>query len=190
MIYLVRHGETVMNKKGLIQGHKDSNLSSLGKMQMSSMAQTLNCIPLDDDVTLFSSDLGRAKQSTDILTGVIDTINRISFTERLRERTYGEFDGKKLDDYDGEGNYKGAESRADVHERLISFVEEELDALDKDVIIMGHASSLRVLMCILTGQPWQDKTIGHRLSHGEFAMIDVGCDIVEIVDVVSQRNYR
>ncbi len=41
MIYLLRHGETVFNKEGRIQGGMESELNALGERQAVAMAEQL-----------------------------------------------------------------------------------------------------------------------------------------------------
>lgn len=56
-IYLVRHGETDANRKGVIQGQLDTQLNELGKRQAELVALRLRSISLDVALT---SDLSRA----------------------------------------------------------------------------------------------------------------------------------
>ena len=42
MIYLLRHGETVFNKEGRIQGGMESELNALGERQAVAMAEQLD----------------------------------------------------------------------------------------------------------------------------------------------------
>ncbi len=62
-IWLIRHGESVYNAKGLFQGHIDSELSERGVAQAEEKAKDF---PQDFDVCLCST-LVRAKKTADIL---------------------------------------------------------------------------------------------------------------------------
>lgn len=55
--YIVRHGTTVANEKGIIQGQIDTPLSKKGKNEIKQLAQKLQHIRFD---AIYSSDLGRA----------------------------------------------------------------------------------------------------------------------------------
>ena len=85
---VVRHGESIWNREGRIQGHLDSPLDDAGVEQAEALAARLSDIPFD---ALVSSDLGRASTTAQHIarrsghTVVTDT--------RLRERHYGIFQG-------------------------------------------------------------------------------------------------
>ena len=56
-IYFVRHGETLWNKEGRIQGELDSPLTTKGREDIQKLAENLNSIEFDE---VYSSELGRA----------------------------------------------------------------------------------------------------------------------------------
>jgi probable phosphoglycerate mutase len=58
-IFLVRHGETVENEKGIYQGQMDTVLNKVGWEQARLVAIALRAIPID---SAYSSDLSRAVQ--------------------------------------------------------------------------------------------------------------------------------
>ncbi|MBL8705407.1 MAG: histidine phosphatase family protein, partial [Rhodospirillales bacterium] len=64
MIYLLRHGETLWNAEGRIQGQRDSVLSPRGERQASAMGRRLaGLLNGRADVALVSSPLGRTRQT-------------------------------------------------------------------------------------------------------------------------------
>jgi broad specificity phosphatase PhoE len=70
MIYLVRHGETVWNREGRMQGHLDSPLTETGVAQATAIGRRLRLeLPGDDDVAVVTSPLGRARQTALVLCG-------------------------------------------------------------------------------------------------------------------------
>lgn len=95
-IYLIRHGETEWNLEGRYQGQKNSPLTQKGREQA-----RLNALKLKkeiknfDEVKIFSSPLGRAKDSAFI---ICDELNiereRIIVDERIKEFDYGIFEGE------------------------------------------------------------------------------------------------
>ena len=95
-IYLIRHGETEWNLEGRYQGQKDSPLTQKGREQARVNALKLKKeIKNFDEVKIFSSPLGRAKDSAFI---ICDELNierdRIIFDERIKEFDYGIFEGE------------------------------------------------------------------------------------------------
>jgi len=95
-IYLIRHGQTKWNLEGRYQGQKDSPLTQKGKEQARLNALKLkNNIDNLDEVKIFSSPLGRAKNTSFI---ICDELNidrdKIIFDKRIEEFDYGIFEGE------------------------------------------------------------------------------------------------
>ena len=93
-IYLVRHGETDWNVKKIIQGHKQSILNKNGKDQAKKLAKHFQNIHID---AIFSSDLLRAKQTAEIV--ALEKKLAVTTSHLLRERSYGQHEGKLRDHY-------------------------------------------------------------------------------------------
>jgi broad specificity phosphatase PhoE len=89
-LIIVRHGETNENKNGIIQGHLPGKLSEKGKEQAEKVAIRLQNEPVQ---YIYSSDLAR---SVDTAAEIIKYHPGIpvKYTEILRERNLGEFQGK------------------------------------------------------------------------------------------------
>lgn len=91
-IYLVRHGETEWNEKGLIQGHTDIPLNKKGVKQAKDIAKKLRTVNF---TSVFSSDLLRAKKTAEII--ALEKKITIKTTVALRERYFGRYEGKHFD---------------------------------------------------------------------------------------------
>lgn len=91
---LVRHGETDWNKEGKTQGHEDIPLNATGRKEAETLAKELHGSRLDGIVT---SDLSRAKETAEIL-GKTLKLPILEVTELLRERKFGEWEGKDKKD--------------------------------------------------------------------------------------------
>lgn len=87
-IYAVRHGETNWNRKRIIQGHKNTKLSKLGREQARDMAQSLKELDFDQIVC---SDLTRCRETASFVQELKDT--PIGYTKLFRERSFGELEG-------------------------------------------------------------------------------------------------
>src|SRR3989344_5835107 len=87
--YIVRHGQTEWNTKGLLQGHGDSPLTYLGVKQAEQIRDELKSIHFD---AIFSSDLLRAKRTAEIV--ALERKIAVKTTQALRERDFGHFEGK------------------------------------------------------------------------------------------------
>jgi broad specificity phosphatase PhoE len=91
--YIVRHGETEGNIKLIIQGHSDSPLTEKGLEQAHLISKELSEIPFN---SAYSSDLGRARQTAEII--IKDKDIKFITTTHLRERCFGEYEMRSYDD--------------------------------------------------------------------------------------------
>lgn len=127
-VTIVRHGETEWNKIGRYQGFLDSPLSDKGVDQAHCLAKALKKFEFD---ALYSSDLGRALQTANIIARELN-LNVIE-EKRLRERNLGRLQGLTDEEFrekypDDFGKYKangfdkellGGESYRELYERSI-----------------------------------------------------------------------
>jgi len=90
-LILVRHGETEWNLAGRIQGHTDSRLTERGHEEGRRAAQRLAGL---DIAAVYASDLGRARETGEMIAAPHGL--PVQTTLDLRERCYGEFEGKTL----------------------------------------------------------------------------------------------
>lgn len=58
-VYIIRHGETDENRKGIIQGQLDTSLNEEGRLQAERVAEALRDLPVKFE-RAWTSDLGRA----------------------------------------------------------------------------------------------------------------------------------
>ena len=130
-IILIRHGETVWNQQGRMQGQSDSPLSETGVRQSRQLAQRLKQIAFS---ALYSSDSGRAHQTARSVADV--TGHDIIVEPRLRERHFGVFEG--LTGTEIKFNYPDAYAR--------------FKSRDPEYVVPGGESALvfraRVLGCL------------------------------------------
>jgi probable phosphoglycerate mutase len=94
-IYLVRHGETVWNREGRVQGHLDSPLTTRGLVQARRAGDTLRGL-IDDpqEYTLLTSPLGRARQTAAIVAEIVGWGSGACRQDpELREMSWGEWEG-------------------------------------------------------------------------------------------------
>ena len=162
-LFIVRHGETVWNREGRIQGHTDVALSDRGVEQATRLANRLSSVPLH---AAYASDLCRASATASlILQGRQVPMHP---TPRLREYHKGAFEG--MTDAELRSRYpdeypsyvaknldyapEGGESTREVSKRLSSIICEIKERhLDDTVLVVGHGGSLRAAMMALLGMP-------------------------------------
>ncbi len=91
--YIVRHGETTMNKAYRIQGHQNSDLTENAIEKARELGKKLKNIEFS---ATFSSDLLRAKKTAELLQA--EKESTIIATELIKERRMGVFEGKKVEE--------------------------------------------------------------------------------------------
>ena len=92
-VIIIRHGQTHWNLKLIRQGHLDSPLTEKGIAQAKALGERLM---RESFTTLYSSDLGRAVQTAQMIAQV--TGHKIVTDARLRERHLGIFQGLNGDE--------------------------------------------------------------------------------------------
>jgi broad specificity phosphatase PhoE len=88
ILYCIRHGESVYNAQGRIQGQTDIELSALGRLQSLAVADLLAGLPIE---AIYSSPLRRALDTARPLADRFGL--RIRTDDRLREIHAGIFQG-------------------------------------------------------------------------------------------------
>jgi broad specificity phosphatase PhoE len=92
-LLLVRHGESVWNAEGRVQGHQDSRLSERGREQSRLAAEHLSRLSIG---AIYSSDLGRAQETADMIAAPHGLT--VATASALRERNYGVLEGQTVED--------------------------------------------------------------------------------------------
>lgn len=154
-LFLVRHGETEWNKKGLMQGHTDIALSEAGKQQAYALAESFNHLAFDG---LISSDLMRAQQTALILAKGRNL--PLQTSAALRERFFGKYEGENFrafkelsgnnfDVYDADRRHllPGVETYRQAVQRVEPFLLASATTfLGKTLLVVTHGGVLKALL--------------------------------------------
>ncbi|MEN6355816.1 MAG: histidine phosphatase family protein [Armatimonadota bacterium] len=162
-LYLVRHGETVHNLEGRIQGHADSPLTPLGIKQAQAAAARLASEKFD---AIYSSDLGRALATAEIISAPHNL--PVQATDLIREAYFGkvqgltqsEFEEKYPEDYrkwrehPAQNRPPGSETLESMISRCGKFLQmiPEKHRDGERLLVVVHGGSLRGLICAACGQ--------------------------------------
>ena len=152
-IYILRHGETDLNAKSVMQGRLDEPLNERGRELAVLSGRGIRGVRFDRCV---SSPLKRARETAELV--LKESRNDIPVTtdERIIEIDFGEFEGKKLPDDEfgrsfytdplGAKGFPGGESVRDVCTRTQAFLKELIDR-DDDMtyLISTHGCALRAM---------------------------------------------
>lgn len=177
-ILLVRHGETELNERGLLQGWRDSPLTARGIQQAQALRDRLKEEPFTHAVT---SDLGRAKQTMSILLEGREL--SVYETELLRERHYGALEAtservwrlqrdRLMREKGEELVPEQGESRADVRQRTREFVAS-LDSLPMGarLLVVGHSHWNRQFLCDILDIPEENWILLSQSHSGLTALV-------------------
>ena len=132
-LILVRHGETEWNLAGRIQGHSDSRLTARGAEQGRRAAERLAGL---DIAAVYASDLGRARETGDIIAAPHGL--PVQTVQGLRERCYGAFEGRTAEEIRAADPYAferwlgdrqglappGGETQQELSERVVGALAE------------------------------------------------------------------
>ena len=151
MITFVRHGETVVNREGRLQGRSDAVLSDVGVAQAAALAAGLASSPV---TRVLSSPLQRARATAAAIANVHGI--EVECDERLIELDYGKWDTLPLRDIpadawttwrsDSDFAPPGGERLTDVSARVESFIADL--ATDDLVVAVSHVSPIKAAVCI------------------------------------------
>jgi broad specificity phosphatase PhoE len=163
-LYIVRHGQTDLNKQGIVQGRgKNTDLNDEGRKQASQFYEAYKSVPFNK---IYISELKRTQQSIQqfidlgipyqklsgldelawgIYEGMPNTPDtKAAFLTLMRDWVAGKLDSK----------FENGESPNEVRLRqlealqiIMSHTEEE------EVLICMHGRAMRLFLCLLTGKP-------------------------------------
>jgi probable phosphoglycerate mutase len=142
-LLLARHGETDWNRELRIQGSSDIELNELGRRQARYLAQELTDVDLD---AIYASDLSRASETAAAVAAThgLD----VTLDPRLRERTFGSWEGLTREDLDAmpEGARHDGETDDEVRERVLAAVHDIAAAHPgEQVLVVSHGGALNTL---------------------------------------------
>lgn len=153
-LYIVRHGKTSWNEKGLLQGSNDISLNEEGIKQAQELATKLDLSKID---ICISSPLIRVKQTAEILVG---NKLEIIYDDLLKERGFGNYEGKKINfeligkhwDYRLNDSSNGIESIKDCLDRAKIFLDKiKKEYSNKNILIVSHGGFIKALHFNLVG---------------------------------------
>ena len=152
-LILTRHGETVENKKKIMQGHLPGRLSRLGKEQAKKLALRLKNEKID---AIYSSDLKRASDTAREIAKFHQGIPFI-LEQKLREVDLGAYTGKSRAEIDWNRRPKGIETRASMRKRVKKLLDwVYMKHPFGTVLFVGHNGINKALMSIIFNKAAKD----------------------------------
>ncbi|MEG0181670.1 MAG: histidine phosphatase family protein [Peptostreptococcaceae bacterium] len=183
-IILVRHAITNDNIKGNLSGYIDSELSDIGKKQISKLTKFLERENID---CIYTTTSTRTKQT---VLHIANSRNiKILEKENLKEISFGDFEGMNFEFIQAkypneferlikegfEYKYPNGESLIDSYKRVC----QELDDImiknkENTILICAHAGTIRNIISYLIGKTHE--------YHWNFKIDNASVSIIDIVD--------
>ena len=164
-LYIIRHGETDLNKKGIVQGRgMDTDLNDHGREQSEAFYRAYKHIPFDK---IYTSTLKRTHQTVSKF--IESGIPWVQYPG-LDELAWGVYEGQETSEemrrafkqmmhywLSGElhQKFERGESPLEVKERQLSVLEKliELDNSEQNILICMHGRAMRLFLCLLCNLP-------------------------------------
>lgn len=167
---LLRHGEAEHNVRQINSSEKNDDicLTPKGKKQLGKTARALKRLKINK---IFSSDLKRTRETSEIISGLINFKGKIEFDKRLREIDTGEFNGKKTEEYykfvgGRPGKFeikpKNGETILDVKKRALEFLKDTTENganQNKKILVIAHGDVLWALESLIAGQTTKEEML-------------------------------
>jgi phosphoglycerate mutase len=181
--YLVRHGRTIWNEQGLMQGSGNSDLTEEGIKNAKLTGKALRDIPF---VAAYSSCLQRT----------IDTANHILGERQiplfqhngLNEHHFGSWEGLKVDSLRETAEFQqmltcpaeykalsnGGETWEQLAERAMNAIKDIIQIHQQgNFLIVSHGHTLRILLALFGGATWQN----HREEGKSVSLLNTSINI-------------
>jgi phosphoserine phosphatase len=192
-IYIIRHGETNLNRLGIVQGSGiDSELNQTGRKQAKEFYRHYSHIPFD---FAYVSNLIRTEQT---LEPFLNHGLNYSRDEDIREISWGAYEGQPYSpelksDYqimikqwaDGNTSFavNGGESLDLLKSRCQRFIEHIISKheIDQRILICTHGRTIRCLICLLLNLPMTDMEYykAHNTGLFKFSLNWETCELIE-----------
>ncbi len=167
-LYLVRHGESTGNARGIYQGQQDYPLSDTGIAQAQALARWLAARGQRFDA-VYGSTLSRAAQTAQIIASATGSAEAV-LDPRLMEYASGRLEGLTAEDFKvqfpefanrgfdrwGDLSVYGGESLDAMEGRLRDFVAElrsRHDFARENILAASHGGTLHHLIKLLVTHP-------------------------------------
>ncbi len=153
MLYLVRHGRTTANERGLLQGRLDPPLDEVGRAQAEAIARMIGRV---DDV--IASPLARAQETAEYFG------KPVTLDDRWLELAYGELEGMPASEVSGEVwrqwrddplfATEGGESFGALDARVRDACNDLVARMgDRNVVVVSHVSPIKAAVAWALNAP-------------------------------------
>ncbi|MDD4409746.1 MAG: histidine phosphatase family protein [Candidatus Pacebacteria bacterium] len=182
-IYIIRHGQDADNSSGILNGHRDMQLTDLGRQQAGEMAKKLKDANIQ---VIYTSPLIRASETASIISRMIN-INKVVTCNQLIERNFGILTGKLTIDIPKYANKiivsddvqyfieaDGIEDFPSLYVRASKVLERiMLHHFDGNALIVCHGDIGKMLRAAFYNWSWEEGLLTSDFKHN---------DIIELIN--------
>jgi len=162
-IYLVRHGETDLNKDRRFRGHSDVPLNEDGVLQAAGAARILKLAGISN---VYTSPIRRAVETATAIAVV--TGARMETDDDFVDIDYGEWQGLTVEEVEqrfgrsmleswrrdpGAFTFPGGDSMRSVQSRLVPAIEHAVAGGDGNIAVVSHLAVLKLCFLVIMKLP-------------------------------------
>jgi len=151
-IFLVRHGETIWNQNCVCQGITNVPLSKQGIKQAQELGEKFKSLGFHF-TTYVSSNLSRAYDTCKIIKDILKDKGHIDIQEGLRERDFGDLEGKDFDyvanviNSNQQNKVHDFESNEDLSNRVYNAIMNVVATYpEQNILIVSHSNTIKALL--------------------------------------------
>ncbi|MDX8365357.1 histidine phosphatase family protein [Cytobacillus sp. IB215665] len=173
MIYVIRHGQTDLNKERKMQGRIGLPLNEIGIEQAEKLRAKLQNIQFD---FVFSSPQERAIQTAEIVSG-----KEVIIDSRIDVFDLGEADGLHVSEVKMAGPvpnstvYKGVEDKNRFIERVFDFMRElenKFENEEVNILLCGHRCTTGCIGAYFNGIPKNSNILQYSSDTGHYKIFN------------------
>jgi probable phosphoglycerate mutase len=188
--FAMRHGESKANVLGVAvgdpqRGVEGFGLTELGRRRVVEAASAFqgSYSPLLDETEIVSSDFRRTRETAELLARSLGNSTRVRLREGLRERFFGELEGKEhrtmaalleTEGIEALISRYGCEPAESVHYRVVRVIRDlEAEKQPKTVVLVSHADPIQLLMAAFAGLDICERERIEPLHYAEIAELSL-----------------
>jgi uncharacterized phosphatase len=196
-LYLIRHGESIGNQLGKIQGCQEFDLSPTGKLQAELVGSYLGQTQFD---AIYSSQLTRAFETAVAIAGHqnVDVIKM----DKAKEIQLGPFEGKTREEiylsYPEAkekslltSGVKGTETIEGVTKRCNELLSELLQKHQgQRVAVISHGGLINIfLMYVMIGENWHEHHRPFMINNTSISLLEWQTDRKPIIHYINSNKH-
>ncbi len=168
--FVLRHGESMPNMRGVILSHLDEGKKDEHMLTKNGEEQVFRSVrkekergSLDGETMIYSSPFSRCRRTAEIAKDVLGVQTEVVIDDRLRERWFGDWEGTSnanyqkvwdRDVFDPDHKDASVESTAEVFRRVAGLIHDlEEKYSGKNILLVSHGDALQILQTFFENRP-------------------------------------